>query len=173
MRKVINIHADDYGIGNEITDNILDCINNGTVNSVSVVCTTDHFEYGIEKYNNLSKKIRLCLHLNLVEGKPLTPKSEIDHIVGQSGEFKYSFLSLWLHYALSPKSKKEKLRFQIKTEIENQIDKYKSAIHNDIPLLLDSHMHFHMIPFVFECILEVSKKHKIDFIRNPYELVNL
>lgn len=170
MKKIINIHADDFGIGNEITDNILDCINSGSVNSISIVCNTNNFKYGIEKYTSIPKKIRLCLHLNLVEGKPISSKEEVNLIVDKSGEFKYSFLSLWLFYILASKVKKRKISEQIKTEIDNQIDKYKNAINSNTPILIDSHMHFHMIPFIFKSLLGLHEKHKIDFIRNPLEL---
>ncbi len=168
--KRIYIHADDFGIGNEITDNILDCIHNGVINSTSIVCTTDSFSYGIDKYKSVSEKVRVCLHLNLVEGTPLTPKEEANLIVDETGEFKYSFLMLWLKYSLSSNTIKTKFREQIRKEIEYQIIKYKNAIDDQTPLRVDSHMHFHMIPFVFECLLEVSEKYNIAFVRNPYEL---
>ncbi|MEW7277955.1 ChbG/HpnK family deacetylase [Aquimarina sp. 2201CG1-2-11] len=171
MRKrIIHVHADDFGMGNEITDNIFTCIEKEIVTSVSIVCTTDHFEYGIRKYLQTSNDVRLCLHLNLVEGKPLTPKSSIHLLVNESGEFKSSFLSLWLRYMMSSKYKKAKYKEQVTIEIENQIIKYQNSLTNNDSLNIDSHMHFHMIPFVFDSILEVSKKYKIDFVRNPYEL---
>ncbi|MBL0684172.1 carbohydrate deacetylase [Aquimarina mytili] len=168
--KKIYVHADDFGIGNEITDNILDCIHNGVINSTSIVCNTEFFSYGIDKYKSISEKVRICLHLNLVEGTPLTPKQDADLIIDETGEFKYSFLMLWLTYSLSSGDRKAKFREQIKREIEYQVIKYQNAIGNQTPLRVDSHMHFHMIPFVFECLLEVSEKHNITFIRNPYEL---
>jgi predicted glycoside hydrolase/deacetylase ChbG (UPF0249 family) len=170
MPQIINIHADDWGISDEITDNILDCINNGIVNSISIVNNTNSFDYSMNQLKNLNKDIRLNLHLNLVEGFPITSKSEIPNLINKNGEFKFTFLELWLKYLTSSIIKRKRIRHQIKTEIECQIKKYCNHFNNEIPLRIDSHMHFHMIPFVFDVLLELSEVYKIEFIRIPREL---
>ena len=148
----------------------MDGIHNGLLNSISVVCNTDFFEESIQKLEIVKKDIRLCLHLNLVEGKPVSSETAVNKIIGENAEFKYSFLTLWLKYVVSSNTEKLRLKEQVKLEIENQIKKYKSVFDADYPIRIDSHMHFHMIPFVFDCILELSEKYKIQYIRIPYEL---
>jgi predicted glycoside hydrolase/deacetylase ChbG (UPF0249 family) len=167
--RIINIHADDFGISDEITDNILDTINNGITNSISIVTNTDSFAGSIEKLKKLNH-VRLSLHINLVDGTPISAKSEVNDIVNKDGEFKFSFLSLWLKYITSSRKKKERLKTQIKTEIVLQIKRYQEHLSAENPLRIDSHMHFHMIPFIFDIILEISVDYPINFIRIPYEL---
>ena len=124
MKQIINVHADDYGINSEISNNIITSINNGLTNSISIVSNTNDFTKDIRKLDSLEKNIRKSLHLNLVEGSPLSDKSEVYMIVNENGEFKYSFIRLWLKYLLSTRKKKIKLRKQIKLEIKNQIKSY-------------------------------------------------
>ena len=170
MRQIINVHADDYGINSEISNNIITSINNGLTNSISIVCNTNDFTKDIRKLDSLEKNIRKSLHLNLVEGSPLSDKSEVYMIVNENGEFKYSFIRLWLKYVLSTRNKKIKLRKQIKLEIKNQIKRYLKYSRDSKNLNIDSHMHFHMIPFIFNEIITLSKIYKIEFIRIPYEI---
>ena len=86
MKQIINIHADDYGINSEISDNIISSINNGLTNSISIVCNTNDFTKDIRKLDSLGKNIRKSLHLNLVEGSPLSDKSDVNMIVDENGD---------------------------------------------------------------------------------------
>ena len=55
-------HADDYGYSESISNNILDCVDNGPINSVSIMINSeDYFLNRIKNYKNLN----LTLHLNL------------------------------------------------------------------------------------------------------------
>ena len=170
MKQIINIHADDYGINNEISDNIINSINNGLTNSISIICNTRYFIENVKKLEYLNKNIRKSLHLNLIEGSPISNKSEIGMILNGHGQFKYSFITLWLKYLFLSKHQKEIISKQIATEIRNQIKMYSKYCINDENLFIDSHMHLHMIPFIFDIIMDLSKEHKIKFIRIPYEL---
>lgn len=163
----IFVHADDFGISDEISNNILDTIQNGVTNSISIVTNTDSFQENAEKikaFQNLTQ----TLHINIVEGKPLASKSEIPDIVNQDGEFKYSFFTLWLKYVFASKEKKGEFREQLGIEIAYQIQRYMSIFETK-ELRVDSHMHLHMIPFVFDLLLEMAKEYPIKHIRIPCE----
>jgi chitin disaccharide deacetylase len=170
LNHIINVHADDFGLNREITDNILACIQQGAVNSISIVCNTGGLPYAGRQLKKLPEDVRVCLHLNFVEGSPVSARSEVGLLIDESGEFKHSFLFLWLKYMLSSKSKKELLRQQVRTEIVSQINKYKETVGAGYPLRMDSHMHFHMIPFVNRIIFDMAEEIKLEFIRNPHEL---
>jgi len=170
MKEIINVHVDDYGLGTEISNNIIESINNGIVNSVSIICNTKDFIDSIEKIKQSTSGVRVSLHLNLVEGTPLTLESKVNMLVNKVGEFRYSFISLWFKYILSSKKKKNEIRDQIRIEIKHQIEKYSEYCMDSSPLRLDSHMHLHMIPFIFDIIIELSEHYRINFIRIPYEL---
>ena len=76
MKRIINVHVDDYGLGTEISNNIIESINNGIVNSVSIICNTKDFNDSIEKIKNSTNGVRMSLHINLVEGSPITDPSK-------------------------------------------------------------------------------------------------
>ena len=62
MKNLMCIHADDYGYSQNISKDILFCIDNGLVNSVSVMIHAD--EKSLE--NLIEKKLlNISLHLNL------------------------------------------------------------------------------------------------------------
>ncbi len=170
MNRVINVHADDYGLGKEISNNIIECINYGIVNSISIICNTKDFIDSIKIIKKSTNGVRTSLHINLVEGSPLTDPSKVYMIINKDGEFRYSFITIWLKYILSTRYTRTKLREQIKTEIKSQIERYCNYYSDSKVLRLDSHMHLHMIPFIFDIYLELSKDYDIKFIRIPYEL---
>lgn len=161
------IHADDFGLHNEISDKILDCFNDGLLNSTSIITTGPGFEYGIEKFKETGGRLRLALHLNLIEGKPAADPADIDLLIDSFGEFKYMFLSLWLKYLKADRKLKQILKSQVKKELAAQIDKYLSYV--NIPLEIDSHMHMHMIPFISEILLELVAEKNTSYIRIPAE----
>lgn len=65
MRPNIYFHADDYGRSKLISDKILYCIENGNVNSISVMMGFDN--NSLIKIKKIKKKINLKLHINLTE----------------------------------------------------------------------------------------------------------
>jgi predicted glycoside hydrolase/deacetylase ChbG (UPF0249 family) len=101
MNRVIHVHADDYGLGEEISNNIIDCINYGIVNSISIICNTKDFIDSIKIIKKSTNGVRMSLHINLMEGSPITDPSKVYMIINKDGEFRYSFITIWLKYILS------------------------------------------------------------------------
>ena len=68
--KII-FHADDYGLSKGITDNILLCHDQGILHRVSLMANGYAYDYACEE---LLQRPNLtgCVHLNLIEGEPLT-----------------------------------------------------------------------------------------------------
>lgn len=81
----VKITADDYGYSVERNEGIECAINNGVVNSVSVLVNG----YALRPLTlNTLKEIRIGLHLNLTEGKPVTTNLEsIGTLLNQDDEF--------------------------------------------------------------------------------------
>ena len=60
----IYFHADDYGRSKEVSKNILNCLINGNLNSVSIMINHDQKCHNkLKKLKNVNKR----LHLNLTE----------------------------------------------------------------------------------------------------------
>lgn len=158
------INADEYGRSKGITDCILDTFDNGSLNSVSFVVNGYADKYAIKEFKK-RKNFRLAVHIDLAETKPTTSIKEIPLLVGEDGLFKHSFFSLWASYLISSKSKKNKFRKQVKIEIFNQIKKTQILLGKNFPINIDSHNHMHMIPFIFDSLVEINRETPISYIR--------
>ncbi len=165
--KII-IHADDYGLSRGITDNILECVDKGVVSSVSLIANGYAVDYAISEYKK-RPNLRLSCHLNLFEGLPVNQPDKVNLLLDKNGYFRHSFLSLWGKYVFGNKEERSLLKHQVQLEMSAQIEKVRNKIGVEAPLNIDSHIHFHMIPFVFKSLLELDKKYNISFIRIPEE----
>ena len=158
MQSVI-FHSDDYGMTVPSSRYILDCCDNGVLNSVSVIPNSPH----IGPCSQLllpyiqSGRIKIGMHLNLVEGKALLPHGAIPLLTSEDGYFCNSFEKLFF---LSLTPRKHQLRREIKLELQQQISRIQKY-YPGVPLALDSHQHFHMIPLVFDTVMEIIRENNI------------
>lgn len=157
--------ADDYGLSAECNSRIENCIKNGVLNKISILPNGE-----ITDLNRLLsyEGTKLSLHINLVEGSPLCDRDDIPLLISDEGYFKYSFIGLFF-LSLSPKRKE--LEKQIHKEIQSQIKFRKTLIGENIPVLIDSHQHTHMIPLIFKTLMRVIRNEGIDveYLRIPSE----
>ena len=83
--------ADDYGISTASNSRIEKCLEFGTLNKISVLPNGDITDL---KETFKEDRVKLALHINLVEGYPLSDPKDIDLLISKSGNFKYSFIGL-------------------------------------------------------------------------------
>lgn len=157
--------ADDYGISEGADSCIRNCVENGVLNKISVLPNSKDTDF---KQKFSTKEVMLSLHINLVEGKSLSNKEDIDLLVTENGNFKHSFIGL---FYLSLSSKKKELEKQIYKEIQNQIRYWKKEMGEHKSISIDSHQHTHMIPLIFKTLMQVIKdeKIKVSYLRIPDE----
>ena len=148
--------ADDYGVSVGSNLRIENCLTNGVLNKISVLPNGDIEDF---KHRLASDKTSLSLHINLVEGYPLSNHADVDMLISGRGLFRYSFAGLFL---LSYSPKRKELEKQIYQEIKTQLRFWKSAIGDDAPVMIDSHQHTHMIPLVFKTLVRVIEDEGID-----------
>ena len=157
--------ADDYGMSKESNTRIENCIINGALNKISVLPNGK-----IEETDKLlsNKNIYPSLHINLIEGAPLSACSDVSLLVNEEGNFKYSFIGLLL---LSLSFKRKEMEEQIYKEIRKQIEFWKTKTVSNESVFIDSHQHTHMIPLVFKALMRVIKDENIniEYLRIPSE----
>ena len=157
--------ADDYGISSFSNTRIEECLKNGVLNKISVLPNGD-----ISNFNErlLGENVKLSLHLNLIEGYPLSKKEDVSLLVSDKGFFKYSFIGLFF---LSIFGNRRLLKKQLYNEIKAQIDFWKNKMGEHTPILIDSHQHTHMIPLIFRTLMRIIKEENIsvEYIRIPAE----
>ena len=161
---MIYYHADDYGINIEQSKRILSCREDGCLNSVSILTTSECFEDTVHLLDSECKK---AVHINLSEGKALSSRKDIPLLVDVNGCFDKSFFRLLLSSFIF----KKKIEKQVETECYAQIKRLLEYMPEDYRLRLDSHRHYHMIPAVFRGVCSAAKEtgREIEYIRLPME----
>lgn len=177
----VDIHADDYGYSLNTSKDILDCLKVGKLDSISIICNTNAFEESMDllykEIPNLPYLPLMSVHLNLVEGFNLSNTP----LLSKNGINNSSWADLFI---ASFGGMKSDLKEQAKQEIKAQINKTNEVIKKCIDiakknnveykqkgLRIDSHVHTHPIPVVFDALVEVIKeeKYNVEYIRNPKE----
>lgn len=156
---MIYICADDYGLSNTSDKHIDECCENGILNKISIFPGS---RYDKNDIKNLS------LHINLVEGMPLSPKEKVTLLISEDGSFRHSFGGLFF---LAMSHKRRQLEEQLYEEIKAQISYFCLEVCPETPIMIDSHQHTHMIPLIFKALMRVIKEKKISvkYLRIPSE----
>lgn len=165
MLKQVFYHADDYGVSRKQSSAIIECHEKGALNSVSIMPNAEHCDacFAMIKDKVLSGQIRCVVHLNFIEGSSLSPKEEIPHLLNEKGMLGCSFLSvLKMNYSPKRKQYQQELKKEIAAQIAQIVRLTGSRRIN-----IDSHQHFHMIPIVWEALMEVVREegYEIGYMR--------
>ena len=172
---MIDIHADDYALTKNTSEDMLECMLAGKLDSISIVPNTGCFEDCMEKlYSSIPSMPFLPLmsvHINLVEGLSLTDSGFGEYLGFSWGQlFRYSYTQ----FAAGS------IRNGIKREIAAQIERCMPAIDKCIKiaeqngvrctqkgLRIDSHQHTHHLPIVWKAIISVidENKYDVEYIR--------
>ena len=170
---LFDVHADDYALSIHASEEILQCIKDGKIDSISVMPNMSCFDQAIEllkRFVPLEKMPKYSVHLNLMEGHCLSLPSEVPDLVDEKGYFKVTWGSL-IAASLWIGQKRVSLKGQIKREIKSQIEKIKENLYPEWSVRIDSHQHTHMIPIVFDALIEAAQEEQYDleYIRIPEE----
>lgn len=169
----VDIHADDYAYSVNTSLDMLECMEAGKLDSISIICNTKWFAECMEMFYREIPSLPflplLSIHLNIPEGK-----SESTMIPMSWGRL---FLS---SYSFS----RTKVKNELKKDLKKQIDTTQAVIDKCIKIAkdhniechqkgirIDSHIHTHLIPVVWDALVEVIEegKYDIEYIRNPKE----
>ncbi|MDE6621913.1 MAG: ChbG/HpnK family deacetylase [Lachnospiraceae bacterium] len=167
MKNKIWFHADDFGVTIEQSERILSCYQKGALNSISVLPNTSVLREALDILNRTDPDgtgIRRVLHLNFVEGKPLAGAGNVPELIDSTGYFDKSFLDFFRwNYTRRGAGRRELVR-QIKLEIAAQLRAVTGE--NDYRITaIDSHQHYHMIPIVFDSLMEVLSEREFEHVQ--------
>lgn len=162
----IEYHADDYGLFPTQSQRILSCHKRGNLNGVSVMPNSPHLHASMEQ---LPAGVAVTVHLNLIEGDSLSGQKAL---TDEHGVLACSFGKLLVHSFLPGR---KDLRNQLKAELRCQIQAVSQCLAPGSALRLDSHAHYHMLPVVFDAMMDVIREDNlnISYIRMPQEQVGL
>lgn len=149
MKKII-YNADDFGISKTANEAITEGLQNGILNSTTVMPNMEAFEDAMENHFPKFSNIPLGVHLNIIEGNWLT----------DGRFFEDGFIDL-LKKSYD-KNFKQKIEKEFRLQIEKVL-KYTQPTH------LDSHVHTHAIPGYFEITCKLAKEYGINYVRTQFE----
>lgn len=167
--RTLVVSADDIGLSVQNTDTIFECVDRGSVTSVSLLPNGLAFDLAIKGYTARKPALRIAAHLNLTDGKALS--ADATRLTDAHGKFKHSPLSLWAAYSFASAAAREAFRKEVTGELRAQIVKMRSALSlkDGEDISVNGHQHVHMIPFVFDAIVGLAPELHIKEVRIPDE----
>ena len=126
------IHADDFGITVEQSKAILElsdaCGGHGALSSMSMFANSPAFKECAELVRPFvdAGKIKLGLHLNIVEGHPVSNPDDVPLLVNERGTFSHSFMGYLMASTLRT-GDRDGIREQLAREFSEQIKRYLEA----------------------------------------------
>ncbi len=146
MRWLI-INADGYGFTPGVTQAIEECVDFGTVRSLSMNVNFSH----AERLRALVKKhpeISVGCHINPVVGRPVLRPEEVPSLVDENGEF---FYKSFARRYLSGRFRSSQLRAEFQAQVARTRDLAGAAFSH-----VDFHMGLHRLPGLYSLFLDVA-----------------
>lgn len=169
----IIFHCDDAGATVNSTRCILQAFDNGLINSLSIVANGDGVGEISQRLQKLSKnKMRIAVHLNLLEGKLLS-SNKTNLLLDDHGNLHFKFIDLVKKWLSLSKKKKNELLSEIEQEWRAQIEKVKTVCYPHQISQIDSHEYIHMLPFLFPLVVRLAEEQNIPQIRIPREVYHI
>ena len=161
MGKFFILNADDFGLSKDTNRAVYEGYQAGLLKSVSLMANGEAFENAVNEILPQCPGIGVGVHLNLIEGKSLC--QDETSLVDSEWNFKNSFINLLLR-AYNPKDKE--FMSQIEREFRLQIEKVLSKT---TVTHIDSHVHIHAIPKIFDLVCRLAKEYGIKQVRTQFE----
>jgi len=163
MRCLI-INADGYGFTAGTTRAIEECVDFGTVRSISVNVNFEHAG-GLPALLERHKGLSVGCHVNPIVGRPVLPPARVSTLVNEKGEFWYAeFSSRFL---------KGRIRIsELRAEIEAQIEKTRGMAGSALSHL-DFHKGFNRLPGLHDLFLDIAASSGVGRVRTHRNLIGI
>jgi predicted glycoside hydrolase/deacetylase ChbG (UPF0249 family) len=154
-RRII-VNADDFGMSKGITDAVLVAHRYGFLTSTSLMVNMPWAEYAVDQTAR-APRLGVGIHLNICQGRPVLPVSEVRTLVDSDGVFHRPTVmiqKLW---------RREVEGTEIEAEFRAQISWMKQrSLH---PTHADSHHHMHIYPAAVRPFVRAMKAEGIECVR--------
>lgn len=159
--KIFILNADDFGMSKALNKAILEGYNAGFLKSASLVANGKAFDEALEQVIPNCPELGIGVHLNIMEGKSLC--TDLTILTDKEGNFNNTYFQLLLK---SYNSKDKEFMNELEREFRRQIEKIMSKTKVSH---IDSHMHIHSIPPVFDLVCRLAKEYGIKQVRTHFE----
>ena len=161
MKKQMIINADDFGLCSGVNDAIYKANSEGVLTSATLMANMPAALEAVKMAGQLGR-LGVGVHLNLLEGKPVSQDKKVGVLLNKAGEFKFSPGKLALRAMICPLCRKA-MEIELAAQIQWLIDNGIKPTH------LDSHKHFHCFGAIYKIVCRLAERFGIDAIRWPWE----
>ncbi len=161
VQKKFILNADDFGMSAALNRAVLEGYAEGLLKSVSLAANGKAFDEAVNLVIPNCPDLGVGIHLNIIEGSSLC--SDLDTLTDTNGVFNNSFLQLLIK-SYNPKEKE--FLAQVEREFRRQIEKVMSKTKVSH---IDSHVHVHSIPPIFDMVCRLAKEYGIKQVRTQFE----
>lgn len=141
--RTLALCADDFGLASGISTGIARLARAGRLSAVSCITNSAHWESSAALLENLPASVDVGLHINLTEGRPLSP--QLARIWPRLPAL--PVLITRAHLGLLP-------RAALRAEIEAQLAAFRAAT-GAAPRYIDGHQHVHHLPGLRAILLDL------------------
>ena len=159
MKRLI-VTADDFGAAEAVNEAVERGHTEGILTSASLMVAAAGCADAVARAKRLPK-LRIGLHLVLVEGAPMLPPSQLPDLV-RDGMFRTDMARMGADIFFRPRVRK-----QLAAEIEAQFEAFQRT-----GLALDhvnTHKHYHLHPTIAGMILKIGRRYGLRASRAPIE----
>lgn len=164
MKKLI-VCADDFGLDIAVNEAVEQAHLQGILSSASLMVAGPAAADAVERAHRLPR-LRVGLHLVLVDGRPVLPSAEVPELIRTNGEFDWNMTRAGVRFFFLPNVRRE-----LAMEIRAQFEAFRA-----IGLRLDhvnAHKHMHVHPTVARLIVEIGRDYGMKAVRIPLEPVDV
>jgi predicted glycoside hydrolase/deacetylase ChbG (UPF0249 family) len=163
MRYLI-INADGYGFTAGVSCAIEECIEFGTVRSLSANVNFKHAD-GLAQLVRKHPELSVGCHINPIVGSPVMAPDKVPTLLDENGEF---FYKTFTRRFMSGNIRLAELRAEMLAQVWKTRDLAGAAFSH-----LDFHMGLHRLPKLYALFLEVARQSGIGRIRTHRYLVGM
>jgi hopanoid biosynthesis associated protein HpnK len=159
--KSLIITADDFGAAIEVNDAVERAHRDGILSAASLMVAGAAAGDAVARAKTMPR-LRVGLHLVLVEGRPVLPAAKVPDLVDSTGHFRNDMARAGAAMFFLPK-----VRAQLRAEIEAQFAAFAAT-----GLALDhvnAHKHFHLHPTIAGLMVETGRAFGVKGARVPLE----
>ena len=160
-RSLITV-ADDFGLSPAVNEAVEIAARDGILTSASLMVAAPHAADAVRRAHALGGKLKIGLHLVVIEGPAVLSHTRIPALVDESGMFPSDQLRLGVRYAFSPRARR-----QLDAEIRAQFEAFRAT---GLPLdHANAHKHMHLHPVVGAAMIRIGRDFGLRAIRVPAE----
>jgi hopanoid biosynthesis associated protein HpnK len=161
MNRRMIINADDFGLCEGVNRAVEHAHKTGVLTSATIMAGFSAAEEAIEIASRCPD-LGVGVHLNLLEGRPVSQDDRVKTLTNDQGEFAFSASKLAM-ISLLKKQSREAIETELISQVQWVIDRGIKPTH------LDSHKHVHTFPAIYPIVVRIAGRFGIPAIRWPYE----